>query len=250
LKLVNIISKSRTRYRLGDFDICVDDVQGLDVYVEIQSNEKLEPSQLASFLKTIGLDMNNVVKQTYLSLMCMKQKSRILLWLRNMADKTRDFAFGITSGVMTTMGIIIGVWFGAKERIAVIAGIFAVAASDSFSDAMAMYTDEKMKGKINEIKALKKAFATFFFKAIMALTFAIPFIVIPEKNLILAIAIDIFWAVFVIFIFSLQIAAVEYFPPVKTPAKTIIRQIAIAIFIGILAFWGSRLVNLIVLYLK
>lgn len=40
--------------------------------------------------------------------------------------------------------------------------------------------------------------------------------------------------------------AVEYSPPVKT----MFRQLGIAMFIGILAFLGSRLVNLIVLYFK
>lgn len=77
----------------------------------------------------------------------------------------------------------------------------------------------------------------------MVLTLVLPFLILQEKNQILAIVIDIFWAIFVICLFGLQIAAVEY----STPVKTMFKQLAVAMFVGALTFCGSRLVNLIIL---
>ena len=44
--------------------------------------------------------------------------------------------FGLTSGVITTLGLMVGLHSGTGSRIAVIGGILTIAVADAFSDAL------------------------------------------------------------------------------------------------------------------
>ena len=58
--------------------------------------------------------------------------------LRNKGARTRIF-FGATSGVITTIGLIVGLHAGTESLVAVLGGILVVAIADAMSDAMGFY---------------------------------------------------------------------------------------------------------------
>ncbi|MEM4263494.1 MAG: hypothetical protein QW666_01185, partial [Candidatus Woesearchaeota archaeon] len=55
----------------------------------------------------------------------------------------KGFGFGLTSGVITTLGLIVGLDASTQSRFAVLAGIFAIAISDACSDALGMHISEE-----------------------------------------------------------------------------------------------------------
>ncbi|KKK69804.1 hypothetical protein LCGC14_2930360, partial [marine sediment metagenome] len=44
------------------------------------------------------------------------------------------FSFGLTSGIITTLGLMVGLSSGTKSRLAVIGGVLIIAIADSLSD--------------------------------------------------------------------------------------------------------------------
>ena len=51
----------------------------------------------------------------------------------------KGFGFGLTSGVITTLGMMVGLNASTGSRTAVIGGIIAIAIADAFSDAVGMH---------------------------------------------------------------------------------------------------------------
>ena len=45
-------------------------------------------------------------------------------------------SFGLTSGVLTTLGLIVGLYAGTHSKLAVMGGIFTIAIADALSDAL------------------------------------------------------------------------------------------------------------------
>ena len=61
----------------------------------------------------------------------------------------KGLGFGLTSGVITTLGLIVGLDASTGSRFAILAGILAIAVSDSLSDALGMHISEESTLKRN-----------------------------------------------------------------------------------------------------
>jgi VIT1/CCC1 family predicted Fe2+/Mn2+ transporter len=107
--------------------------------------------------------------------------------------------FGLTSGVITTLGMIIGLNAATHSESAVVGGILTVALADAFSDALGIHITEESTGKESQSYTWKATLSTFFFKIIFALSFIVPFVFLEYNNAILA---CIVWAGLVIGVFS------------------------------------------------
>ena len=53
------------------------------------------------------------------------------------------FSFGLTSGIITTLGLMVGLHAGTHSRLAVIGGILTIAIADAFSDALGIHISEE-----------------------------------------------------------------------------------------------------------
>ena len=49
------------------------------------------------------------------------------------------FSFGLTSGIITTLGLIVGLNSGTRSRLAVVGGVLTIAIADAFSDASGIH---------------------------------------------------------------------------------------------------------------
>ncbi|MFA6992271.1 MAG: hypothetical protein WC269_03255, partial [Candidatus Gracilibacteria bacterium] len=91
----------------------------------------------------------------------------------NRAQKI-GICFGITSGIITTMGLMVGLNSGTSSKLAVLGGILTIAIADSFSDALGVHISEESEGK-NTVKQIWEATAfTFLAKLVFSSSFLIP----------------------------------------------------------------------------
>jgi hypothetical protein len=92
-------------------------------------------------------------------------------------DKLRreGISFGITSGTITTLGLMVGLYSGTRSTLAVIGGILIIAVADSLSDSLSLHSSEEA-GKDSAKKIKTTPFYTFLSKFIYTLTFALPLI--------------------------------------------------------------------------
>jgi len=115
----------------------------------------------------------------------------------------RGVSFGLTSGIITTLGIMIGLNTGTGLRLAVIGGILTVAIADAFSDALGIHMAEESSHR-NGHKAIWEAtIATFLTKLIVASSFILPVLLL---ELSLAIKINLAWGFLLLVFFNYVLA--------------------------------------------
>lgn len=115
----------------------------------------------------------------------------------------KGLGFGLTSGIITTLGVIVGLNSSTGSLLAIIGGICTIAVADSLSDAMGMHISEESNKNNSEKKIWESTFATFLSKFIFAISFIMPFLIFGVNT---AIAISVVWGFLLISIFSYVIA--------------------------------------------
>lgn len=83
-------------------------------------------------------------------------------------------SFGITSGIITTLGLIVGLSSGTGSQVTVIGGILTIAIADSFSDALGIHISEESEGIHISKEIWQSTIFTFLTKFIFASLFIIP----------------------------------------------------------------------------
>jgi VIT1/CCC1 family predicted Fe2+/Mn2+ transporter len=119
---------------------------------------------------------------------------------------TTGLSFGLTSAVITTLGLMVGLHSGTHSKLVVLGGILTIAIADAFSDALGIHISEEAENKHTEKEIWESTIATFFFKFIFALTFAVPVLLF---DLTIAIVISIIWGLSILAIISYKIAKAQ-----------------------------------------
>jgi len=121
-------------------------------------------------------------------------------------------SFGLTSGVITTLGLMVGLHSGTHSRTIVIGGILTIAIADAMSDALGIHVAEESKNSGPTGQIWEATMATFVAKFVIALTFLIPVMVRPLDQ---AIAISVLWGLLMLALLSFFIARAQAVPPWK-----------------------------------
>lgn len=144
-------------------------------------------------------------------------------------------SFGLTSGIITTLGIMVGLNAGTGLRIAVIGGILTIAFADAFSDALGIHVSEE-SSKRNGKKAIWQAtIATFFTKLIVALSFLIPVLLFKLST---AIIVNITWGLLLIITFNYFLAKQKK----ENPLPIISEHLAITIIVITITFYIGKFI--------
>jgi VIT1/CCC1 family predicted Fe2+/Mn2+ transporter len=151
-----------------------------------------------------------------------------------MKDSLRTgVTFGLTSAVITTLGLMVGLHSGTHSRIVVLGGILTIAIADAFSDALGIHVSEESEN-IHTVKQIwASTVATFLAKFLFAFTFAVPVLFLPLST---AIIVSILWGMLVLAILSYAMAKSQG----EAPWKIIGEHILIAlVVIGITHLVGD-----------
>ena len=141
--------------------------------------------------------------------------------------------FGITSGAITTLGLIVGLEAGTHSRLAVIGGILTIAIADAMSDALGMHISQEGENHHTKKEIWHSTLATFLAKFFFALTFIIPILLFTLSS---AIIINIIWGLLVIGLLSRQIAKDQRVKPLPV----ILEHLSITMIVVI----ATRLIGL------
>ncbi|MBS3087998.1 hypothetical protein J4226_05375 [Candidatus Pacearchaeota archaeon] len=146
-------------------------------------------------------------------------------------------AFGMTSGVITTLGVIIGLSAATNLRLAVIGGILTIAISDAFSDALGIHISQESSKRNNHKQIWEATISTFLAKLIVALTFLLPILFFPLE---VAIKINLAWGLILIVIFNYYLAKSRN----ESPSKTIAEHLGVAILVIIITYYVGKLISI------
>jgi len=152
--------------------------------------------------------------------------------IKNKGARTGIF-FGATSGVITTLGLIVGLNAGTQSMVAVLGGILVVAVADAMSDALGIHIAQEADPDSTENHVWAATFWTFFTKLIVALSFALPLLWLPLQ---MAVAVAVGWGMLVITLLSALLARIQRVAalPIITEHLVIaIVVVAISHYIGV-----------------
>jgi len=114
----------------------------------------------------------------------------------------KGFSFGLTSGIITTLGLMVGLHSGTHSKLVVLGGILTIAIADAFSDALGIHISEESENKHSQKEIWESTMATFLSKFVFSLTFIIPLLLFQLST---AIIISVIWGLSLLSIFSFYI---------------------------------------------
>ncbi|MCK4485315.1 MAG: hypothetical protein KAU38_00955 [Desulfobacterales bacterium] len=150
----------------------------------------------------------------------------------------KGFGFGLTSGVITTLGMIVGLSASTQSKIAVIGGIMAIAVADAFSDAVGIHISEESENRHTEKEIWEATLSTLLFKFLFALSFVLPVLVF---ELPVAIGVSVIWGLSLITIFSYYLATQQ---GVK-PYKVVLEHVSIVVLVIIITHYVGKWVGIL-----
>lgn len=146
------------------------------------------------------------------------------------------FSFGLTSGIITTLGLMVGLHSGTGSKLAVLGGILTIAIADAFSDALGIHIAEESENVHSTKEIWESTISTFFSKFIFALTFVIPIIAFKLST---AIVVSIIWGLSILAIVSYSIAKEQGEKPWKVVAEHLIIALVVIIITHYVGDWIS-----------
>ena len=147
------------------------------------------------------------------------------------------FSFGITSGVITTLGLMVGLHSGTHSKLAVVGGILTIAIADAFSDALGIHISEEAKDKQPQRQIWLATTSTFLTKLVFALTFIVPVLMF---ELLTAMIVSVIWGLLVISIFSFMIAKVQK----VDPRRMVLEHLVIALIVIVITHFTGEWIAL------
>ncbi|MBU0706882.1 hypothetical protein KKG41_00735 [Patescibacteria group bacterium] len=145
-------------------------------------------------------------------------------------------SFGLTSGVITTLGLMVGLSAGTNSRLAVIGGILTIAIADSLSDALGIHISEESENIHTHKEIWISTFSTFIFKLFFALTFIIP---VLAFSLTTAIIVSIFWGLVLVGFFSYLISRKE----IVRAWHSVFEHLGITVIVIVVTHFLGRWIN-------
>jgi vacuolar iron transporter family protein len=149
-------------------------------------------------------------------------------------------SFGLTSGVITTLGLMVGLHSGSHSRAIVIGGILTIAVADAMSDALGIHVSEESKNSVPMSQIWEATLATFAAKFMVSATFLVPVIWAP---LDLAIVISVAWGLLLLTVLSFFIARAQAIAPWKVIGEHLFIALSVVAITHVVGDWVKDMVK-------
>jgi VIT1/CCC1 family predicted Fe2+/Mn2+ transporter len=148
----------------------------------------------------------------------------------------KGVSFGLTSGIITTLGLIVGLFSNTHSSVVIISGILVIAIADAMSDALGIHVSQESEKSNTEKEVWESTLATFLSKFFIALSFVLPILFLPLN---IAVVACILWGIFLLITFNYYIAKQKN----VSPAGVIFEHLTIAIIVIIVTYYVGELLK-------
>ena len=145
--------------------------------------------------------------------------------------------FGLTSGVITTLGLIVGLHSGTRSTLAVIGGIITIAVADAMSDALGIHISKEAENVLAKKEIWLATAATFLTKFAMAGTFMLPILLLPLTT---AIIVSVAWGLLVLTFLSFMLARSQGISPIPVIAEHVGIALLVVIITHFIGDWIAQ----------
>lgn len=156
---------------------------------------------------------------------------------------TKGFSFGLTSSIITTLGLMVGLTSGSHSELVVIGGILTMATADAFSDSLGIHVSEEAELNIPVAQVWRATISTFITKFIITSLFVVPILLFTLNT---AVIVNIILGLFLLSVFSYYLG---YLQPGISPWKVVAEHLLIAVVViiatysvgkGVKEFFGTN----------
>ena len=149
-------------------------------------------------------------------------------------------SFGLTSGVITTLGLMVGLHSGTHSRAIVMGGILTIAIADAMSDALGIHVSEESKNSVPMSQIWEATLATFAAKFVVSATFIIPVIFAPLDQ---AIVISVAWGLLLLTVLSVFVARAQGIAPWKVIGEHLFIALCVVAMTHVVGEWVKGFVG-------
>ena len=114
--------------------------------------------------------------------------------------------FGATSGVITTIGLMVGLQAGTQSLTAVFGGVVVIAVADSMSDALGIHLAQEADPESTRAHIWAATLWAFVSKFLVAISFALPLMLLPLDQ---AVLVGVVWALMIVALMSYFLARMQ-----------------------------------------
>jgi len=147
-------------------------------------------------------------------------------------------SFGLTSAVITTLGLMVGLHSGTHSENVVLAGILTIAVADAFSDALGIHVSEEAEGVHTPAQVWVATITTFLTKFLFALSFAVPVLLFELR---VALVVSVGWGMAILTVLSYSIAKAQGEPAWKIVGEHVLIALVVIAATHGLGDWIGRL---------
>lgn len=144
--------------------------------------------------------------------------------------------FGSTSGIITTLGLMIGLNATLNSKLVVIGGILTIAIADAMSDSLGIHVSEEAENKHTSKEIWESTLSTFFCKFIIASSFLIPVLLLELRT---AIIVSVVWGLLLLGILSYNIGLDQKTKTWRVVAEHLLIAIIVVIVAHYVGYWIS-----------
>lgn len=148
----------------------------------------------------------------------------------------KGVSFGLTSGIITTLGLIVGLFSNTHSSVVIISGILVIAIADAMSDALGIHISQESEEGNSEKQVWESTLATFLSKFFIALSFVLPILFLPLN---IAVVACILWGIFLLVTFNYYIAKQKN----VSPMGMVFEHLAIAIVVIIVTYYVGEILK-------
>ena len=145
--------------------------------------------------------------------------------------------FGATSGVITTIGLIVGLNSGTRSITAVLGGILVIAVADAMSDALGIHLAEEADPDTTHSHVWSATIMTFITKFVFSISFAVPLLLLPLESAVIA---SVVWGMLVIVVLSYLLARSQGESPFAIIAEHVGIAMLVVFFSHYIGVWVAR----------
>lgn len=150
------------------------------------------------------------------------------------------FSFGLTSGIITTLGLMVGLFSGTGSQLVVIGGIITISVADAFSDSLSIHISQEFENDNSHKEIWESTFSTFVCKFVFSALFILPVLLFDLKT---AIIISVLIGFYLIFLVSLVIARQRKVEAWKVISEHLLIMAIVILFTYYIGYWISLAFN-------
>ena len=142
--------------------------------------------------------------------------------------------FGATSGVITTLGLMVGLQSGTRSLAAVFGGVIVIAISDAMSDALGIHLAQEADPESTRAHIWAATISTFASKFVVAISFAVPLLLFPLEQ---AVLIAVVWGLIIVAAMSVALARLQQASVWRAVGEHVVIALVVVVVSHYVGFW-------------